>query len=125
MTVSAAAEDAIRRIAKRYPSYVGAGVFNDHQYILLLCHHLFCRVIGACTLSLLFSQNLQRYARASRPCQYWLSNNEAMLCSQHDMKRRSVAVVAVDMAGRIGAACHGWTFKYSVRDASMDDVQVG
>ena len=58
MAVTAAAEDAIRRIAKRYPRYVGA-------------------------------------------------------------------VVAVDMAGRVGAACHGWTFKYSVRDASMDEVQVG
>ena len=33
-------------------------------------------------------------------------------------------MVAVDKAGRIGAACHGWTFKYSVRDASMDEVQV-
>jgi len=57
MSVTAAAEDAIRRIAKRYPKYVGA-------------------------------------------------------------------VVAVDMAGRVGAACHGWTFKYSVRDATMDNVQV-
>ena len=40
-------------------------------------------------------------------------------------KRYAVAVVAVDKAGRVGAACHGWTFKYSVRAASMDDVQVG
>jgi len=57
MAVTAAAEDAVRRIAKRYQKYVGA-------------------------------------------------------------------VVAVDMAGRVGAACHGWTFKYAVRDASMDEVQV-
>lgn len=52
-----AAEDAVRRIARRYPSYVGA-------------------------------------------------------------------LIAVDKEGRIGAAAHGWTFKYSYRDASLDDVMV-
>lgn len=57
LTPTEAAEDAVRRIARRFPSYVGA-------------------------------------------------------------------FVAVDREGRIGAAAYGWTFKYSYRDASLDDVMV-
>ena len=35
MSVTAAAEDAIRRIAKRYPSYVGAGAHSIHCGVTL------------------------------------------------------------------------------------------
>ena len=34
------------------------------------------------------------------------------------------ALIAVDKEGQIGAAAYGWTFKYSYRDATMDDVRV-
>ena len=34
------------------------------------------------------------------------------------------AVIAVDKKGRMGAACFGWTFKYSYRDASLDEPAV-
>jgi len=34
------------------------------------------------------------------------------------------ALVVTDMNGNYGAACHGWVFQYSVRNPSMDSVQV-
>lgn len=34
------------------------------------------------------------------------------------------AVFAVNKNGMHAGACHGWTFQYSVRSTSMDDVEV-
>lgn len=34
------------------------------------------------------------------------------------------AVVALNKTGEHAGACHGWTFKYSVRSPAMKDVQV-
>ncbi|MCO5597572.1 hypothetical protein L7F22_051651 [Adiantum nelumboides] len=34
------------------------------------------------------------------------------------------AIVALNMQGEHGGACHGWTFQYSVRTADVDDVTV-
>ncbi len=34
------------------------------------------------------------------------------------------AIVAVNAAGQHGAAAHGWSFEYAVRDPSMEDVTV-
>ena len=34
------------------------------------------------------------------------------------------ALVTLSNAGEHGAAAHGWTFEYSVRDTSMTDVKV-
>lgn len=34
------------------------------------------------------------------------------------------AIFAVDKNGTHAGACYGWTFQYSVRSPSMDDVEV-
>ena len=34
------------------------------------------------------------------------------------------AVFAVNKEGEHAGACHGWTFQYSVRNSSMQDVEV-
>lgn len=34
------------------------------------------------------------------------------------------AVVAINKNGEHAGACHGWTFKYSVRSPEMEDVKV-
>lgn len=34
------------------------------------------------------------------------------------------AVVAADIHGRHGAACHGWVFKYALRTCDMDATKV-
>lgn len=34
------------------------------------------------------------------------------------------AVVAVDKTGRLGAACYGWTFKYTYRDAAAEAATI-
>jgi len=34
------------------------------------------------------------------------------------------AVVALNKKGEHAGACHGWTFKYSVRSPAMKDVEV-
>jgi len=34
------------------------------------------------------------------------------------------AVFAVNVEGIHAAACHGWTFQYSVRTSDMEDVEV-
>lgn len=34
------------------------------------------------------------------------------------------ALFAVNRSGSHAAACHGWTFQYSVRSVGMEDVQI-
>lgn len=34
------------------------------------------------------------------------------------------AVVAISKSGAHAGACHGWTFKYTVRSPAMKDVEV-
>ncbi|KAH7444265.1 hypothetical protein KP509_02G071500 [Ceratopteris richardii] len=34
------------------------------------------------------------------------------------------AIVALNMKGEHGGACHGWTFQYSVQTTGMEDVNI-